>query len=342
MRHGVQAAASVVLMLVMAISVAGQASAMTLEQVRLRGELNCGVSSEAPGFSRPDPGGDWHGLNVDICRAVAAAVLGDATKTRFVPLNETDSVTAILSGDVDLLAMNLEWTLSSDTLIGLNFAGISFYDGQGFMVPVALGVQSAMELNKASVCTEHADADTSSLKIFFGTHGLEYKIIKPSRTRSLIAEIESGKCPVVSGDVSRMVALRLQLSSPERYAILPELISRRPLGPVVRQGDDGWFNIIRWVLFGLFIAEEKGVTSDSIDQAQNREDPEIAALLGLKPGIGKGLGLTDKWLYEMIRQVGNYGEIFDRNLGQGSELHLDRTINAPWNRGGLHYGASLR
>lgn len=316
-------------------------SAMTLEQVKQRGELYCGISTEAPGFSKPDSTGNWHGLNIDFCRAVAAAVLGDATKVKFIPLTDKNHVTAILSGNVDLLSMNLGWNLSDDTLIGLDFSGISYYDGQGFMVPVDLGVQSALELNKVSICVEPPDRDPANLEAFFKTHNLEYRLVGPGKGESVVRTVKSGRCDVVSGDVTRLAALLMQFTSADRYIILPELISRRPLGPVVRQGDGGWFNIVRWVQFGLIIAEEKGVTSGIIDLMQDSEDPEIRRILGLENGTGKGLGLKDDWLYQMIKQVGNYGEIFDRNLGRQSELNMDRNINALWNRGGLHYGASL-
>lgn len=341
MNHLCRKTASSILMFIAAVLAALPVSAMTSEQVEQRDELYCGVSTEAPGFSKPDPEGNWHGLNVDICRAVAAAVLGDAGKVKFIPLTDKNHVTAILSGDVDLLLMDLGWDLSNDTLIGLDFSGISYYDGQGFMVPVDLGIQSALELNKVSICIEPPGRDPANLDSFFTTHNLDYKIIDPPKGESVITAIESGRCNAVSGDVSRLAALLKQLSSPDRYIILPELLSRRPLGPVVRQGDDGWFNIIRWVLFGLIVAEEKGVTSSTIDLVQEREDPEIRNILGLENGVGKGLGLNDDWLYQMIKQVGNYGEIFDRNLGRNSELQMDRHINALWNRGGLHYGASL-
>ena len=316
-------------------------SAMTLEQVKQRGELYCGVSTEAPGFSKPDPQGNWHGLNVDICRAVAAAVLGDAGKVKFVPLTDKNHVTAILSGVVDLLSMNLTWNLSYDTLIGLDFAGVSFYDGRGFMVAADLGVQSALELNKVSICVVPPDRNLADLDSFFKTHQLDYNIIKPGKGESIRGAVDSGSCDVVSGDLSQLVALQTQLSSPEQYVMLPEMISRRPLGPVVRQGDDGWFNIVRWILFGLIIGEDNEITSVNIDQIPDAVDPEIRAVLGLESGTGKGLGLNDDWLYQMIKQVGNYGEIFDRNIGRDSELKMDRNINALWDRGGLHYGSPI-
>jgi len=316
-------------------------SAMTLEQVRERDELYCGISTEAPGFSKSDSAGNWHGLNVDVCQAVAAAVLGDADKVKFVPLTEQDHVTALLTGDVDLLSMNRAWNLSYDTLIGLDFCGITYYDGQGFLVPVALGIQSGLELDNVSICVEPPEKNPASLHAFFTTHTLKYKIVEPGKEDSSIASMEAGRCDVLTGDVSRLAALRQQFTDPDQFIILPELISRRPLGPVVRQGDDGWFNIVRWVLFGLKIAEEKGITAAAVGQLQDSEDPEVRRILGLEGELGKGLGIADDWLLQVIRQVGNYGELFERNLGRDSDLQMDRTINELWTRGGLHYGAAL-
>lgn len=341
MKHLCRRAALSLILVIAAVSTAVPLSAMTLEQVKQRDVLHCGVSTEAPGFSKPDREGNWHGLNVDVCRAVAAAVLGDAAKVKFVPLTDKNHVTAILSGEVDLLSMDIGWNISADTLIGLDFSGISYYDGQGFLVSADRGSQSALELDKASVCMEPAELDTGNLEAFFQTHGLDNKIVELGRDESPVSAVESGKCEVVSGNVSRLAALYTKLSSSEQFIILPELISRRPLGPVVRQGDGGWFNIVRWVLFGLVIAEEKGITSVTVDTEQDNGDPELRRLLGHESGFGKGLGLDDDWLYQVVKQVGNYGELFTRNLGQNSELGMERNINALWNRGGLHYGAAL-
>jgi len=317
------------------------ASAVTLEQVKQRDQLYCGISTETPGFSKPDAEGNWHGLNVDICRAVAAAVLGDKNKVKFVPLTDTDHVTALLTGKVDLLSMNFAWSMSHDTLIGLDFCGVSYYDGWGFMVPVALNVQSALEFDRVQVCIEPAGRSAGGIDAFFSRYNLEYKVVTPGKGQSAADLVKSGKCNVVSGDVSRLAALKLEFADPDDYVILPELISRRPLGPVVRQGDDGWFNLVRWVLFGLVIAEDKEITSTNIGDTAALEDPEIMRILGRENGTGKGLGIDDDWLYRMIEQVGNYGEIFDRNLGRNSALQLNRNINALWNRGGLHYGPPL-
>ena len=328
-------------MLIMGVAGTVPVSAMTLEQVRERDELHCGISTETPGFSKSDAKGNWHGLNVDVCQAVAAAVLGDAGKVKFIPLTEQDHVTALLTGEVDLLSMNLAWDLSYDTLIGLDFCGITYYDGQGFLVPLSLGVQSALELNNVSICVEPPDRSSANLHSFFTTHNLDYRLVEPEKEHASVVSMESGRCDVISADVSRLAALQQQLTDPDQFVIMPELISRRPLGPVVRQGDDGWFNIVRWVLFGLKIAEEKGVTLFTAGQMQDSEDPEIRRMLGLEGEFGKGLGIANDWLFQVIRQVGNYGEIFERNLGRRSELQMDRNINELWTRGGLRYGPSL-
>ena len=314
------------------------ASAFTLEQVRLRDQLLCGVSSDLPGFSKADPEGTWHGLNVDICRAVAAAILGDGSKVRFVPLNKNDSITSILSGEVDLLSMNMEWNLSYDTSVGIDFCGVSFYDGEGFMVPVEEGVSSVLELNNSSICRDPEDPEYGGLEDFFSSHNLVYRNVEFNGPDGFFDAVQSGQCKVVSGNLSRLLFLRMQLSKPENFQILPETVTRRPLGPAVRQGDDGWFNIIRWVLFILKISEDEGLTSANIEAMKSSTNPAIRKLLGLEGIRGKGLGLADDWVIRVINQVGNYGEIFERNLGSGSQINIERNLNELWSRGGLHYG----
>ena len=334
-------------MLLMAAAVAPMllvhavASAFTMEQVRQRDRLHCGVSAAEPGFSKPDTAGVWRGLNVDICKAVAAAVLGDADKVQFVPLTNQESVTSLLSGQVDLLSMNLEWSLSYDTSIGLNFCGISFYDGLSFMVPVRRSLTSALELRDNAVCPDPAAPDLTGLASFFTRHNLQYRIVQIKTEEALIEAAESGQCGVVSGNISRLSRLRMQFPDPDNCQILPETVSRRPLGPVVRQGDDGWFNIVKWVLFVQKIAEEEGLTSANIEAMRSSEDPNIKKLLGMNDNGGKGLGLEHDWVINIISQVGNYGEMFERNLGVDSTLKLDRNINELWIRGGLHYAPSL-
>ena len=316
-------------------------AAFTLEQVRLRDEVLCGVAADLPGFSKAAPEGEWHGLNVDFCRAVAAAVLGDSTKVRFVPLNRNDAVTALLSGETDLLSMNLEWNLSLDTSVGINFCGVSFYDGLGFMVPVESDVTSALELENSLICHDTATSAAAGLDKFFATHNMIYRTEGFDGEEAFRAAVQSDKCRVVSGNLSRLAILRMGATRPDAYVILPEIISRRPVGPAVRQGDDGWFDVVRWVLFILKIAEEEGVTSLNLETMTMSSDPEIRKLLGFEGAKGKGLGLSDDWVIRVIDQVGNYGEIFERTLGRDSPMNMERRHNELWSRGGLHYGPAI-
>lgn len=331
----------IIAVVLMTLLAAATASAFTLDQVRLRDELLCGVSSDLPGFSKADPEGTWHGLNVDICRAVAAAALGDSSKIRFVPLNDNDSITALLAGEVDMLSMNMEWNLSYDTSVGIHFCGVSFYDGLGFMVPVKSGVGSAVELGDSSICSDPREPAQAELENFFASHNLEYRHVDFDGVESFFTAIQSDQCEVISGNLSRLPILRLGFSQLEAFQILPETISRRPLGPAVRQGDDGWFNVVRWVLFILKIAEDEGLTSANLEAMQMATDPAVRKLLGLEGIKGKGLGLPDDWVVRVISQVGNYGEIFERNLGRNSPFTMERNLNELWGRGGLHYGPAV-
>lgn len=328
---------SVVLSLVLSLPV----SAITLEKVKERDHLLCGVSTELTGFSRTDEQGNWHGLNVDICRAVAAAVLGDADKVKFVSLTDKNRMATLQSGDVDLLSMNTPWSLSYDSLIGLNFTGVTFYDGQGFMVPVKLGVTSGLELQRVNICLEYKTMGAANLGEYFKANGLVYKLVELDEAAYPIQAFEAGKCDVLSGDISSLYARKMDLAEPDDYKVLPEIISIKPLGPVVRQGDAGWFNIVKWTVFTLVIAEDNGITSDIIDTLKDSENLEVRRFLGLEGVKGKGLGLADDWAYQVIKQVGNYGELFEHNLGQSSELKMDRNLNELWNRGGLHFGPSF-
>ncbi len=317
------------------------ASAYTLDQVRLRDELFCGVASDLPGFSKADPEGSWHGLNVDICRAVAAAVLGDSNKVRFVPLNQNDAITSLLSGEADLLSMNLGWNLSYDTSVGIHFCGVSFYDGLGFMLPARSEVGSALELGNSSICPDPVESVEAGLDKFFASHDMIYRKVEFDGEGAFTAAVQSAQCEVISGNLSRLAILRTGLSQPESYQILPETVSRRPLGPAVRQGDDGWFNVVRWVLFILKIAEDEGVTSANLETMKMSTDPDVRKLLGLEGIKGTGLGLSDDWALQVISQVGNYGEIFERTLGRDSPIKMERYLNEIWSRGGLHYGPSI-
>jgi general L-amino acid transport system substrate-binding protein len=316
--------------------------AITLEEVKQRGELNCGVSIGLPGFSNPDGEGKWSGLNVAFCRAVAAATVGDASRVKFIPLSGKNQMTALQSGEVDLLSMNVTWTMTGDTSLGLHFAGITYYDGQGFLVGKKLNITSALELNDVAVCLEEGSVGEVNLQAYLKAHKIAYKVIAIEDSTQSIEGLETGRCDVMTGKRSELYALLQKIENHDDFVILPEVISREPVGPIVRQGDDAWFNIVRWTLFAMINAEQYGVTSTTIEAMKVSADPNVQELLGLEGIKGKGLGLGDDWAYQIIRQVGNYGEIFDRNIGLGSPLKMDRGLNGLWNRGGILYAPPMR
>jgi len=314
----------------------------TLEAVKERGFVQCGVNTGLPGFSNADADGRWSGIDVDLCRAVAAAVLGDAEKVRFTPLTAKERLTAVQSGEVDLLSRNTTWTLTRDTSLGLHFTGVTYYDGQGFMVKKALGITSARELDGAAVCILAGTTTELNLADYFRTHGMSYEPVVFDTADQTARGFEAGRCDVLTSDQSQLYALRLKLSEPDKAMVLPEVISKEPLGPVVRQGDDRWFNIVRWTLFALVNAEELGVASADVDAQKDSTNPAIRRLLGLEGIKGTGLGLGDDWAYQAIKQVGNYGEIYARNVGEGSRLGIPRGLNRLWQDGGLQYAPPIR
>jgi len=314
----------------------------TLEAVKERGFVQCGVNTGLPGFSNADADGRWSGIDVDVCRAVAAAVLGDAEKVRFTPLTAKERLTAVQSGEVDLLSRNTTWTLTRDTSVGLHFTGVTYYDGQGFMVKKALGITSARELDGAAVCILAGTTTELNLADYFRTHGMSYEPVVFDTADQTARGFEAGRCDALTSDQSQLYALRLKLSEPDKAVVLPEVISKEPLGPVVRQGDDRWFNIVRWTLFALVNAEELGVSSADIDAHKDSTNPAIRRLLGLEGIKGTGLGLGDDWAYQAIKQVGNYGEIYARNVGEGSRLGIPRGLNRLWKDGGLQYAPPIR
>lgn len=315
----------------------------TLEAVKERGHVQCGVNTGLPGFSNADAQGQWTGLDADFCRAVAAAVLGDADKVQFTPLTAKERLTALQSGEIDLLSRNTTWTLTRDTSLGINFTGVTYYDGQGFMVSKGLGVKSAKELDGAAVCILAGTTTELNLADYFRTHGMEYQPVVFDTADQTARGFEAGRCDVLTSDQSQLYGLRLKLKEPDKAAILPEVISKEPLGPAVRQGDDDWFNIVRWTLFAMVNAEELGVTMANVDDMkQSTSNPEIRRLLGLEGIKGKGLQLDDDWAYQIIKQVGNYGEVFARTVGSGSPLGIPRGLNALWRDGGLQYAPPIR
>lgn len=318
------------------------ASADTLETVKARGELICGVSVGLPGFSAPDDKGNWTGIDVDTCRAVAAAVVGDAQKVKFIPLTAKERWTALQSGEIDMLSRNSTWTHTRDTSLGANFAGVNFYDGQGFLAKTDLGVKSAKELDGASFCIQAGTTTELNLADYFRKHGMKYTSITYDTSDQTLQGLEAGRCDVLTSDTSQLAALRSKMTNPSSAAILPEVISKEPLGPVVRQGDDVWFNIVKWTLFAQINAEEMGITSANIDEALKSEDPATQRLVGTNGDVGAKMGLGANWAYAAIKQVGNYGEMFERNVGVNTPLALPRGVNALWTEGGVMYAPPVR
>ena len=316
------------------------ASAQTLKTVKDRGALACGVGQGVPGFSSPDDKGAWSGFDVDFCRAIAAAIFNDPTKVKYTPLSATTRFEALKSGSIDVLARNTTWTLSRDALF--NFAGVNYYDGQGFMVRKALKVNSALELNGASVCTQTGTTTELNLSDYFRSNNMKYEVIAFSTGDETVKAYESGRCDVFTTDVSQLYAEKLKLSSPNDHVILPEIISKEPLGPVVRHGDDQWLDIVKWVLFAMLDAEELGVSSKNIDEAMKSNVPEIKRMVGVEGNFGEQIGLTKDWVVRIVKHVGNYGESFDRNVGTGSKLGISRGINRLWTKGGIQYAPPIR
>lgn len=338
-RHSLAAATAALLLAGVGTAQAGA----TFDSVKQRGVLQCGVHTGLPGFSAPDAQGNWNGLDVDVCRAVAAAMFGDSKKVKYVPLTTQQRFTALQSGEVDMLARNTTWTQTRDTANGLNFAPTNFFDGQGFLVAKKLGVKSAKELNGATICALQGTTTEQNLADFFRSHKMNYKPVVSDKTEELTASFLAGRCDALTSDASQLASIRAnQTQKPDDYVILPEMISKEPLTPAVRHGDDQWFDLVKWAIYATIEAEEAGVTSKNIDEMTKSADPNIQRLLGVTPGMGKNLGVDEKWAYNIIKQVGNYGESFDRNVGKGSPLKLERGLNALWKDGGLMYAIPMR
>lgn len=325
-----------------AVTATAAMAAGTLDQVKARGELLCGVSTGLPGFSLPDEKGNWTGLDVDTCRGVAAAVLGDAQKIKFVPLTAKERWTALQSGEIDMLSRNSTWTHTRDTSLGANFAGVNYYDGQGFMVQKELGVKSALELDGASVCIQAGTTTELNLADYFRLNKMSYKSITYDTSDQTVQGFQAGRCDILTSDQSQLYALRSKLDDPSTADVLPEVISKEPLGPVVRQGDDQWFNIVKWTLFAQVNAEEMGVNSKNVDAMLKSNNPAIQRLVGTSGDAGKKLGLGSNWAYDTIKQVGNYAEMFERNVGLNTPLKISRGLNALWSNGGLQYAPPIR
>ena len=314
----------------------------TLDAVKKRGMLSCGVSTGLAGFSQKDEKGAWSGMDVDVCRAVAAAVLGDSSKVQYKPLTAKERFTALQSGEIDVLSRNTTWTHTRDTSLGLNFAGVNYYDGQGFMVSKKLGVKSALELDGAAACIQAGTTTELNLADYFRANGMKYTAVTFDTSDQTRAGFESGRCDVLTSDQSQLYAIRIGLKDPSSAVVLPEVISKEPLGPVVRQGDDEWFNIVKWSMNALIEAEFLGINSGNADDLKANGKPGQKRLLGTEGDAGEKLGLSAEWAYNIVKQVGNYGEVFERNVGMDSPLKISRGLNAQWNKGGILYSPPIR
>jgi general L-amino acid transport system substrate-binding protein len=312
----------------------------TLGDVKKKGSLSCGVSTGLAGFSAADSAGNWKGLDVDVCRAVAAATLGDASKVKYVPLTAKERFTALQSGEIDMLVRNTTWTHTRDTSLGLNFAGINYYDGQGFMVKKSIGVDSVKGLDGATFCIQAGTTTELNLADYFRSNNMAFKPITYDTSAQTKEGFEKGRCDALTSDVSQLAAIRSTLKNPASAVVLGDVISKEPLGPVVRQGDDNWFNIVRWSLNAMIEAEELGVTSKNIYSAS--KNPGIQKLKGETGKLHESLNLDRKWSYNIIKQVGNYGESFERNVGMNTPLQLPRGVNQLWIKGGILYSPAFR
>jgi general L-amino acid transport system substrate-binding protein len=325
-----------------ALAFAAPAAAGTLDSVKQRGTLQCGVSEGVSGFSEKDAAGAWNGFDVDFCRAVAAAVLGDATKVAFTPLSASQRFEALKSGKVDLLARNSTWTLGREAELGLAFAGISYHDGQGFLAKRSLGVDGALSLDKAKICVEAGTTTQLNLADFFRANSMTYEEKAFPGAAEALSAFQSGQCDVLTRDQSALHGERLKLAKPAEAVVLPDVISKEPLGPVVRSDDFPWFTVVKWVGFALVNAEELGISSANLDEALKSQKPDARRFIGAEGGFGKALGLDADWAVRAVKAGGNYAEIYERNLGTGSKLGIPRGLNQLWNMGGVLYAPPLR
>lgn len=327
--------------LLMMVSTAAAAST-TLETIRARGHVLCGIGEEQPGFSQTDTNGVRSGLDVEFCTALAAAVFGSKDAVKFWPLSANDRFKALQSGDVDVLARGAAWTLSRDTEFGARFTGVLFYDGQGFLTRRGNAVASVLELSGASICALPGVMGEQGVSEFFGAQRMRYQIVSQENWDDLVKAYAAGSCTVLTGDVSLLAVTRSKLKTPADHIILPELITKEPLGPAVRQDDAQWFAVVRWTLMALIEAEELGLTRDNVDAERASTEPEVRRFLGLEANLGQALGLPRDWAYQVVKNVGNYGELFERTLGGQSNLKLARGLNNLWTRGGLMYSMPFR
>lgn len=326
---------------VVAIAASG-ASAATLDDVKSRGTVRCGVNTGLPGFASQNDQGQWQGLDVDYCKAVAAAVFGDVTKVQYVPLSAVQRFPALQNGEIDLLARNTTWTLSRDTALGLDFAGVNYYDGQGFMVKKELNVTSALQLSGATVCVQSGTTTELNLADYFRANNMQFNPVVIEAQNDVNAAYDSGRCDVLTTDQSGLYASRLELGKPDDNVVLPEIISKEPLAPAVRQGDSQWFDIVKWTHFALLNAEELGITQANVQEMTKSPNPEIQRMLGVGSTFGQDMGLTNDWVVKIVSGVGNYSEVFERNIGAATPLGIARGQNALWTKGGLQYAPPIR
>ncbi len=324
------------------LALASGAQAGVLDTVRQKGFLACGSNTGLAGFGLADSKGEWSGLDVDFCRAIAATIFNDPTKVKFIPLTAKDRFTALQSGEVDVLARNGTWTQSREAELGLNFGAVNYFDGQGFLVRKKAGVTAAKELDGASVCVQQGTTTELNLADFFRTHGMKYEPAVFATSDEAIKSYDLNRCDAFTTDVSQLYAERLKLVNPDEHMVLPDVISKEPLAPAVRQGDSQWFNIVRWTHYVMVNAEELGITKANVDEKLKSPSPEIRRLLGVEGDFGKGLGLSRDWAYRIIKHVGNYGEVFDRGVGENSRLKIKRGLNDLWSKGGLQYAPPVR
>jgi general L-amino acid transport system substrate-binding protein len=319
-----------------------QTKASTLDAVKARGILNCGSGTGLAGFGIPDAQGNWTGLDVDMCRALASALFNDPAKVKFVSLSAKDRFTALQSGEIDVLSRNTTWTSSRDTALGLNFAGVNYYDGQGFIVRKGAKIASALELNGASVCVQQGTTTELNLADYFRANKLQLKAVTFATNDETVKAYEGGRCDAFTTDASGLYSERLRMAKADDHMVLPEIISKEPLGPSVRHGDDQWLDIVKWTHYAMVTAEELGVTKANVDEMLKSANPDIKRLLGTEGKHGEALGLSNDWAYRIIKNVGNYGEVFEKNVGSGSLLKISRGLNNLWTKGGLQYAPPIR
>ena len=327
----------------LAVGFALPASSATIDDVKAKGHVQCGVSQGLPGFSNPDQAGNWTGIDVDVCRAVAAAVFGDANKVKFTPLSAKERFTALQSGEVDVLSRNTTWTLTRDTALGLDFVGVNFYDGQGFMIRKDMGIDSATKLDGASVCVNIGTTTELNMADYFRANGMKYEPVVFEKADEVVAAYDAGRCDVYTTDRSGLAAQRVKLKDPSAHVVLPETISKEPLGPVVRHGDNQWGDVVRWSLITMIEAEEMGLNSGNVDDMRKTAtNPAVKRVLGTEGDMGKVLGLGNDWSYNIIKQVGNYGEVYAKHVGPNTPIGLARGPNELWTNGGLMYPMPVR